>query len=371
MKTQIAITIIVFCITLISYSQEYDCSIAYKHMSGYVGNDIMIVDLQLSGNEIIGSCVFPDRKFVEGELQGLTLTQGLRGSVDSHGVASLEAYIQNKLVGVYSGIFGQVFKGTYRREGSNATKTFHLNEDCGQSSICFKGYCMDRDSVLLDSVGSPQAHLKLSLLLPKDDQATPELRQCILDAFFGREINDSLPDDSLLKVYCKKYFRKYVEANRDLYDGGHSFNWEIIVGSTVSMNRNALLVYRTDNYAYTGGAHGMGISRFVVFDLEANKQLKLDDIFAAGYEYELTKLLERKYRESYYLEPEQSLSEAGLFENEIPPSQNFFLTENSIGFYYNPYKLAPYAFGAIQISLLLEELIPLMQIDSPVMRIVR
>lgn len=361
----------VLCFCLLAFPQEYACSIAYKHMSGFVGNDKIILDIQQSGNELNGSAVFPDRKFTEGSLEGLILTQRLEGTIDAHGIASIKAYSQNILLGEYSGMFSSVFKGTYRATASAASNSFNITEDCGEKNICFDGYCLDKDSVLLDTAGSPHAHLKLSLLLPKKVADGYELRTSVLTAFFGRKVNDSVPDDSLLYVYGKEYFRKYIEANRDLYDGGHSFNWEVIVISTVSLNQDGLLVYRVDNYGYTGGAHGMGISRFVVFDTEENQQLSLDNIFVDGYKDELSNMLERRYRESYYMEPEQSLTEAGLFENYIPPSENFFLTNNSIGFYYNPYKLAPYAMGGITISLLYEDMLPLFDINSPVMRLVR
>ena len=115
----------------------------------------------------------------------------------------------------------------------------------------------------------------------------------------------------------------------------------------------------------------MGVSRFLVFDTEDMMQLMLDDIFSSGYEDELSKLLERKYRIEYYLGPEQSLVEAGLFENTIPPSDNYYLTANGIGFYYNPYELAPYSMGAINIKLSYMELMPLIETDSPLMRLLK
>ena len=137
----------------------------------------------------------------------------------------------------------------------------------------------------------------------------------------------------------------------------------------VCMNRDGILVYRIDNYGYTGGAHGLGISRFLVFDLIEMTQLSLNDIFIPGFEDELSKLLERKFRINYFLGTGQSLTEAGLFENNIHPSENYYPAANGIGFCYNPYELAPYSMGAIYIFLIYEDIEHIRKKNSPMQRI--
>ena len=368
---KLVFTFVAACITIILFSQDYACSFTYKHMSGLVGGDKIIVDLIISGSDISGTGTFPEKLVEEGTLAGMVQTQRLEGSIDEHGVASILAYSQNIESGEYSGMLDDMFKGTYREHQSGISRSFIIEEDYSSGSIAFNGYCISRDSVLLDTIDSPLAHITLSLLLPEDINSTAPLKAAIMKAFFGQQMIDYVPDDSILYVYSNNYFRKYLDANIDIYDGGYSFNWEMIATSYININTDDILVYRADNFAYTGGAHGMGISRFLVFDNKEMKQLALDEIFDAGYEDELSKLLERKYRMDYYLGPEQSLTEAGLFENHIPLSDNFYLTTNSIGFYYNPYELAPYSMGAISINLTFDEILPLMKIDSPVMRMVK
>ena len=91
--------------------------------------------------------------------------------------------------------------------------------------------------------------------------------------------------------------------------------------------------------------------------------------FIPGFEDELSKLLERKFRINYFLGTGQSLTEAGLFENNIHPSENYYPAANGIGFCYNPYELAPYSMGAIYIFLILEDLEPILKKESPLQRI--
>jgi hypothetical protein len=362
-------SIVFYCLALITFSQAYSCKIEYKHMRGQLNESEAILDLQIFNNEINGTCVFPDRIFEEGPLAGYTRTERLKGVIDIHGVATIKAFTQNIEAGEYSGVLKDVFKGTFREASHEKSVSFSFEEDYSDNVIPFVGYCINKDSSLLDTLNSPEAHLELSMLLPHNEPGMEILRKAIIKTFLGIDMENNIPDDSLLHYFGMDYFGRYVDANRDLYDGGMSFNWEIINNSSIGLNHYGLLVYRSDNYGYTGGAHGMGISRFLVFDTYNMIELELDDILIPGYADELSKMLERNYRLSNYVGPEQSLVEAGLFKNHIPPSKNFFITENSIGFYYNPYNLAPYAMGAQLISLTWQEILPLIREASPVRRI--
>jgi hypothetical protein len=235
--------------------------------------------------------------------------------------------------------------------------------------VAFNGYCIKSDSALLDTIDAPHAYIEYSILLPEDKDSFSTIRTSILDACFGMEDLDTLPDDSILLAFSNDYFRRYIEANIELYQGGHSFNWEMMGTSIVSMNRNGLLVYRVDNYGYTGGAHGMGVSRFLVFDTKKMERLHLKDIFIEGYEPRLSRLLDAEYRARYFLDDEEALSESGLFDDSIYPSENFYLTNNSVIFYYNPYELAPYAMGSITISLYHSDIRHLLKEDSAVLKL--
>ena len=366
------ILIIYTCVlALICYGQEYECDFSYVHFTGESGRNPVIMDLMIINGELNGSCVFLDQGYPDGASAGMLRTQRLEGSLDGHDVASIYAYEQNMLAGTYTGVLGKEFNGTFREEGSQNSHTFSFREEYSDFALPFHAYCLSRDSLLLDTTGSPFAHLEHYLLLPPHKQKYESIRESIVTGFLGQNIDLNTSNDSLLHYSGMEYFRKYVEGNRDLYDGGMSFNWESIKTSYIGMNHYGLLVYRIESYGYTGGAHGMGASSFLVFDTESMKELRLDDIFIPDHEYELKQLLERSFRTNYFVGAEQSLKEAGLFENEIPPTENFFLTENSIGFYYNPYHLAPYAMGAQVISLLWDEVEHLVREDAAVRRIIR
>ena len=341
---------------------------AYKHMKGSLGDQEAIFDLIIFNDNINGNAVFPGLMTDEVPYTNMIAGERLQGTLDKHGVADIEAYAGNLKSGEYSGLLGEAFKGTFREQKNGKAQSFSLAEDYSES-IAFTGYSLYRDTLLLDTVDAPHAQLELSVLLPEQSDSFPFIREAILDAFFSMDTLHNLPDDAVLESYCKNYFGKYIDANIDIYDGGYAFNWEMQGSSYISMNRNGLLVYRSDNYAYSGGAHGMGISRFLVFDTGKKKQLSLEELFVEGFEAELVLLLEKEYRSRYFLGEDESLTDAGLFDEHIYPSPNFFLTSNSIGFFYNPYELAPYSMGSISISLYKSDIRHLLREDAAVKRL--
>jgi hypothetical protein len=352
---------ILLLIALFSHSQEYNCNFQYKHLIGKVGKEKSIIaDLNISGNQINGTYFFKQADTI--------VTPRLEGTIDEHGIANITEFTGNIETGTFTGMISSVFAGTWRSSGGEKVLSFKLEEAYPEGSIALKGYCLDADSALLDTADVPFAHLNLSLLLPVAADTPSSIRQTIIQSFFGQDM-PGVDEDSLLFSFSKQYFNDYYNSNIDIYDGGYSFNWEKIVSSMVSMNWDGILVYRIASYGYTGGAHGIGISRFLVFDLIEMTQLSLNDIFIPGSEDELSKLLERKFRMNYFLGAEQALTEAGLWENNIHPSENFYLANKGIGFCYNPYELAPYSMGAIYIFLVFEDIEHILKKESPLLRI--
>jgi hypothetical protein len=50
----------------------------------------------------------------------------------------------------------------------------------------------------------------------------------------------------------------------------------------------------------------------------------------------------------------------------VDPNDNFFITGGGIGFFYNPYEIAPYSSGSTEIFLPWEEILPLLKKESAV-----
>jgi hypothetical protein len=117
-----------------------------------------------------------------------------------------------------------------------------------------------------------------------------------------------------------------------------------------------LVTLAFDNYAYTGGAHGNYGTEFKVLDLTKNKSLALADILTEGGIAKLQPKLEASFRKQFNLQPGDSLTDGGLFENKIEPNDNICVTGSGLEFVYNPYEIGPYAMGEIELFIPFTEL---------------
>jgi len=138
----------------------------------------------------------------------------------------------------------------------------------------------------------------------------------------------------------------------------HSWPWQSVTSGEVLLDRRGMVTVSMLTYAFTGGAHGMTVAQYLVFDTATGKQLGLTDIFAPGFEATLDKLIERRFREIRGLSESDPLNgeKGGLFENQIRHNGNFAVTGSGIGFLYNQYDIAPYAAGQITVDLSFDEL---------------
>jgi hypothetical protein len=150
---------------------------------------------------------------------------------------------------------------------------------------------------------------------------------------------------------------------------GESFNWyymEKVENKTIPVKgfmpgREKLLVLSKTTESYLGGAHPNSFTESFVIDPAAVKRLTLGDIF--GSREEPRSLLEAELRRKNQLPEGAPLSEAGFFTDRIELPENFFLTEKAgdspfMHFLWNAYEIAPYAMGAIEVSLPLKGLSP-------------
>jgi hypothetical protein len=170
---------------------------------------------------------------------------------------------------------------------------------------------------------------------------------------FGDDAVPGNPWESL-KRWRQRDFQRYREAiapfaaDRSL---AASNNWSAVAQMKPVFNGAGLLSLAFEHYQYSGGAHGNYTCAYASFDLATGRKLVLSDVFAPGHERGLLAKLADRLRQRYQLPAGAPLADAGFYEEEIELTENFYLTDQGIGFYYSPYSIAPYAMGAIEIFL--------------------
>lgn len=132
------------------------------------------------------------------------------------------------------------------------------------------------------------------------------------------------------------------------YEAGMFFSFE--TGFDIKLNSGKILSLMLNHYQFTGSAHGNYFATGFTFDLSSGELITLENIIKPNKLLELTEITAETILEIYNSD---SLSEAGLFEDflELEWDQDFFLLENSIILQFDPYEIAPYSAGDIEVEI--------------------
>jgi hypothetical protein len=96
--------------------------------------------------------------------------------------------------------------------------------------------------------------------------------------------------------------------------------------------------------------------QYFMFDIETLKTISLDEIVREDAHEALRQLVAAKLRDFMGIEKTVPLSQGGFFTDEAEITENFFLTSEGLGFHWDPYEIAPYAAGPIEIIIPYDEL---------------
>jgi hypothetical protein len=138
-----------------------------------------------------------------------------------------------------------------------------------------------------------------------------------------------------------------------------SWNWEYtetVEGVLVRPDRalpgiaECLAVSKNRDY-YLGGAHGMSEKLYFMFDRVNFKLISLDDVIREDAHALLQQLIAARLRDHAGIGQDAPLTLGGFFEDEVEITANFFLTSEGVAFHWDPYEIAPYVMGAIEIVL--------------------
>lgn len=123
---------------------------------------------------------------------------------------------------------------------------------------------------------------------------------------------------------------------------------------TTACKARHLQTYAVAYNDYTGGAHGMNALICNVFDLTTGETVSEADLFAEGYQEGVSALL--KTALDAFLEAQEEGED--LVFGAPAPNGNFSVSEEGVTWTYNPYEIAPYALGAIELTVSWSDLKP-------------
>ncbi|RKD13672.1 hypothetical protein BCY91_08845 [Pelobium manganitolerans] len=147
---------------------------------------------------------------------------------------------------------------------------------------------------------------------------------------------------SLMKA-SESFFKDFETFKKEVPESPAGYAWEQSI--TVKFQDTNLIVFASESYVYTGGAHGMPSLLYSNFDLKNEKDIKLEDILIKDYKKPLTRVAESIFRKNEGLSQTDSL-ENYFFENKVfYLNDNFAVTQKGLLFTYNVYEIKSYAEG--------------------------
>jgi len=105
------------------------------------------------------------------------------------------------------------------------------------------------------------------------------------------------------------------------------------------------------SYIYTGGAHGYTSKRFLNFDKKKGVELDNSELFKNVEDFRI--FAEEMFREKEEIPKDKSINYTGfMFEQDsfhLPENMGF--TQKGLKLLYNPYEVASYSDGTIELVL--------------------
>jgi hypothetical protein len=194
---------------------------------------------------------------------------------------------------------------------------------------------------------SPQMEFSLTLLDPVGN----ELLQNLL---YG-DLEPGEYADRLIQDYRNFYLELTTQEGEPPELSSAVLDWTYEETHGIHTYAGLQVIDRVKEY-YTGGAHGMREKNYYVLDLVEKEQIHLMDLFLQGTEAALKTHMEEALRAYSELAPGASLSTGYYFDDSVELSEDFFLTPQGLGFHWDPYEIAPYVVGPVEITIPYEDI---------------
>ncbi len=134
--------------------------------------------------------------------------------------------------------------------------------------------------------------------------------------------------------------------------------WEARIEASIVFENKRVVCVEIHTYLFTGGAHGFDAIRYLNFDKRSGKAMEVREMFRdySGFE----QLAERSFRDKHRIPGETKINSTGfMFENNyFSLPENVGITEQGLRLYYNPYEVASYADGPIDLTIPFDEASP-------------
>jgi hypothetical protein len=277
----------------------------------------------------------------------------INGELDKNRTLKLSAFDrEGKKTEAFSGPFkDSSFSGTWSYKGKSLS--FRISQQNDNSGLTFDYiYTTGSKKLKGDQNNRSELSYEAETVWPAataNHAATNLVKQVIYEAFGEKEGKEAIG-------------KVMVREKNDLLNQSNNpeeiTTYAAITTIQVTYRSAQLLSLAEFSYNDGGGVHGNYGTSYTCIDLVHNRTMAIMDVMDTTACREIVKsLLVKKFRSSYQLKNDENLTDY-LFENDIPITENFYLTSKGIGFNYNPYEIGAYALGSVSLYIPFSELGP-------------
>lgn len=177
------------------------------------------------------------------------------------------------------------------------------------------------------------------------------LRHLAMGSIIGWLDSASVAQQPDARTDLDKAARLFAASYDSVAGGMGNFNacWQLETKADTVFASPKVLSVRFETYAYTGGAHPNTNTAFYTFDRQTGHGLTLRDVVADTTA--LKTVVERAFRHKQDVSARVSLEDHGYFlrDGQFFLPANWALGRNGMLFYYNPYEIAAYVVGPIEV----------------------
>jgi hypothetical protein len=321
----------------------------YKVFTGKMGNYTAILHLHKSAKNYSGYLWFQQNQWPMQLYynEPLKKTDSLLLSANSGPMAIV----------LYGILKGDSFSGMSELSKDNGTPkkaNFDLMLNNEQKFTPFNYYYADGFAKLPPQLkNESEFNYTLSAIWPQGNSNTDKVYKNEIRELFG--IKTQMPEIGKYLVDEKnKYSSNWKKENSKLTPKQAE---ELGMSISVQEEMRALVLYENDqfitiahyNFSNSGGAAGSFGTTLSTFAKKTGMKLKLSDVLnSSGIQY-LPKILDQAARVQYSIKNNKPLDQNGFLVNKIEPSQNFYVTETGLGFFYLPRSIKPFSDSEINL----------------------
>lgn len=269
------------------------------------------------------------------------------------------------------------FTGTWTDKDGKKSLPFKLSPYQPPGSVKIKAHGLESSWRERTAEGAASLeHTALILQVVGDTPAVEKINQALLQhvhAYFVEEsAEEDHPDEKKEPSPSKKpealtldSISEAMQAERDEELITNHEKWSYSYTTAVELNENGILCTSHLLSQYTGGAHPNSITEFHVFNTKTGKELPLEQLFKADFLPTLAKIATERLRKQEQPDVKDDTGPSIESLTDEDEDHAWFLTPAGLVVHFNPYAIASYARGNVQVTVPWSDLAPGLSADSP------